>query len=174
MVGKSKRLKERSIYVYLPSVEMTDEWKKSAEKQKVSVSKFVTEHVLNSLKQEDEPAYVSRAELVKQTREKDEEIRRLRKENSLFKQLAEKLDNELKRYRAQPFLDEEFQGIRSYDKDLIKLLKNKSSIDSDKLLEVLNIDPKESEQVKAVKRQLENLESYGLIEVTPRGWRWIG
>ena len=112
--------------------------------------------------------------MVKQLRERDEEAKNLRREIKLFKQLADKLDTELKRYRAQPFLEEEFQGVRSYDRDLIKVLRSRASIDSDRILEELSIDPKESDLVKGVRRQLDNLESYGLIEASPRGWKWVG
>ncbi len=174
MVVKSKKLKKRSLYVYLPSVKMSKDWKASAEKQKTSISKFVIEHVLNSLKQEDDQLSPTRVELVKQLRERDEEAKNLRREIKLFKQLADKLDTELKRYRAQPFLEEEFQGVRSYDRELIKVLRSRASIDSDRILEELSIDPKESDLVKGVRRQLDNLESYGLIEANPRGWRWVG
>ena len=174
MVTVNKRLKERAVYVYLPSVKIAEDWKARAEKQKTSVSKFVIEHVLNSLRQEDESNYVSRAGLVNQLRENREEIQRFKKDSALFKQLAEKLDTELKRYRAQPFLEEEYQGTRTYDRVLIKLLRDKGSIDTDRILDELNIDPKESELVNAVRRQLENLEAYGLVQQTARAWRWTG
>ncbi len=174
MVVKRKKLNKRSLYVYLPSVKMSQDWKASAGKQKTSISKFVIEHVLNSFKHEKDQSSPTRTELVKQLRERDEEVKILRKEVKLFKQLADKLDTELKRYRAQPFLEEGFQGVRAYDRELIKLLRNKASIDSDRILEELSIDPKESDLVKGVRMQLDNLESYGLIKASPRGWRWVG
>ena len=54
------------------------------------------------------------------------------------------------------------------------ILKRGVVIDSYTLLEELGIDPKETDLVKAVSKQLEDLESYGLISSTQRGWRWIG
>jgi len=47
-------------------------------------------------------------------------------------------------------------------------------MDSYKLLSELGIDPGEAELVKAVSRQLEELEGFGLISSTQRGWKWIG
>jgi hypothetical protein len=47
MVLKNKQLTDRAIYVYLPTVEMADEWKSRADKSKLSISKFVLEHVEN-------------------------------------------------------------------------------------------------------------------------------
>ncbi len=173
MVVKNRDLTKRAIYVYLPSVQMAKEWKKLAGKSRVPVSKFVVEHVENSLKQEDRKGYASRAELLKQLREKDEEISKLKQENRLLKMLTDNLDKELKRYRAKPFLEEGFEGIRAYDSELVELLKRSKTIDSGQILHELGIKPKDTELVKAINKQLENLQSYGLIQPTARGWRWI-
>ncbi|HKW05866.1 MAG TPA: hypothetical protein VJN71_11245 [Nitrososphaerales archaeon] len=54
MVTSSKELKKRSIYIYFPSTKIADEWKGRAAKQTLSNSKFVVEHVLESLRQEGE------------------------------------------------------------------------------------------------------------------------
>jgi hypothetical protein len=175
MVISSKKLKERSVYIYLPSTKMAEDWKQRAEKQKLSVSKFVIEHVLDSLRQDDdsEANFSSKAELVKQLREIQKELKEVKKEASLYRQLSEKLDNELRYYRTRPFTEEHFQGIRSYDKRLVELLEKKGTMDSDRLLQELDIDPKETDLVKGIRAQLDNLEAYGLIQSTPRGWRWI-
>jgi hypothetical protein len=81
--------------------------------------------------------------------------------------------NELRRYRAEPFLDESFQGARKYDKKLIELLKKGKAVDSDHLLRMLRIGAKETDLVKVVGIQLENLQSYGLVKKTHHGWRWV-
>ncbi|MEM1546592.1 MAG: hypothetical protein QXY40_10355 [Candidatus Methanomethylicia archaeon] len=78
-------------------------------------------------REEDEEGYLSRAELVKHLCNAEEELKKLREENRLLKRLAENLDNELKRYRAQSFLQEAFEGVRRFDKDLIELLRKGGS-----------------------------------------------
>jgi hypothetical protein len=178
MVLKNKQLTDRAIYVYLPTVEMADEWKSKADKSKLSISKFVLEHVENSLKQEEEnkKSYISRAELLKQLKEKDEQIGKLNQDNRLLKMLADNLDKELKKYRAKPFVEDKgkFRGVREYDKDLIELLKKNQTIDSDDLLRNLTISPKDTDLVRGVNSQLRYLQAYGLVEPTARGWRWTG
>ncbi|MEM2905849.1 MAG: hypothetical protein QW057_02075 [Candidatus Bathyarchaeia archaeon] len=58
------------------------EWKGSAEKSGVSISKFVVEHVKNSLKQEEgEEGYAPRAELLKKLKEQEAEVAKLTEEN---------------------------------------------------------------------------------------------
>ena len=54
------------------------------------------------------------------------------------------------------------------------LLKARGQADSYKILEVLGIDPRESDLVKAVSKQLEELEGYGMIKTDGRAWQWIG
>ncbi len=54
------------------------------------------------------------------------------------------------------------------------ILKRSGVVDGYKLLEELGIDPKETDLVKAVSKQLEDLESYGIVTSTQRGWKWIG
>lgn len=174
-MGKTESIKERSVYVYLPSVEMVADWKGRAKKSNVPLSQFVLEHVTNSLRQEEgEESYKPRAELIEELRKKDELIEKLTRENEITKLALERVETELRRYRAEPFLEDNFQGIRKYDKKLIELLKKGEAIDSDHLLHLLRINPKETELVKAISRQLENLEAYGLIQKTRRGWKWIG
>jgi ribosomal protein L16 Arg81 hydroxylase len=173
-MGKTESIKQRSIYVYLPSEEMVEDWKAKAKKSSASISRFVIEHVANSLRQEEgEEAYKSRAELLQQIHEKDEQIEKITRENEIVKLALERVENELQRYRAEPFLEEDFKGIRKYDRRLIELLKQGDTIDSDHLLRLLKINPRDTPLVKAVSKQLENLEAYGLVDKTLRGWKWI-
>jgi len=170
--GKTETIKERAIYVYLPSHEMVKQWKERADKSGVSISKFVIEHVENSLRQEADNEYQPRAELIKKLRESEEENKKIREDNRILKLAFEKLEKELQEYRAKPFLTEEFKGLRSYEKELIELLKQKKFIDSDHLLDLLKIDPRKTDVIKAIYKQLESLQAYDLVEATPRGWRW--
>jgi len=170
---KTETIKERAVYVYLPSFEMVHDWKQRAEKGGVSISKFVIERVEESLRREEgEEGYVSRVELIKKLRTAEEELKKLRSENRLLKNLAENLDNELRRYRAQPFLEEAFEGVRRFDRDLIDLFRKGGSYTQEQILAHLNIDPSDSDLLKAVSKQLEALEGYGLLEYKGRGWKW--
>jgi len=172
---KTETIKERAVYVYLPSLEMVEDWKQRAEKGGVSISKFVIERVEESIQREEgEESYLSRAELIKKLRDAEEELKKARNENRLLKKLAENLDNELRRYRTQPFLEESFEGVRKFDKDLVELLRKGGSYTQEQILAHLNIDASDSDLVKAVGKQLEALEGYGLLEYKGRGWKWKG
>jgi flagellar motility protein MotE (MotC chaperone) len=168
-------IKERSVYVYLPSVEMFTDWKGRAKKSNVPLSQFVMEHVTNSLRQEaGEEGYKPRAELIEELRKKDEANEKLTRELEITKLALERVEGQLRRYRAEPFLDEGFRGKRRYDEKLIEILKKSKPIDSNQLLHQLRISPKETDLVKALSNQLESLQSYGLVQKTHHGWKWVG
>jgi hypothetical protein len=134
------------VYVYVPTAETLQAWKAKAKKGKIPLSKFVVEHVNNSLRMEEgEDDFKPRVKLIEELHSKDEEIQKLTRENEIVKLALERVEGELRRYRAEPFLDESFQGIRKYDRKLIELLKKGKPIDSDHLLRMLRIGPKETD-----------------------------
>ena len=92
----------------------------------------------------------------------------------MLRKLVDNLERELRRYRAQPFLKPDFEGIRRFDRELIELLRKGETLTEEEILDKLGVDPSETEYVKAISRQLEILEEYGLVEFTGRGWRWRG
>ena len=170
---KTKTIKQRAIYVYLPSLEMAQDWKDRSKKAGTSISKYVLERVEDSFRREDgEEGYTSRLELIERLRKNEEELKKIRDDNRLLRRLVENLDTELKRFRAQPFLEEGFQGVRSFDRELIQLLKEGELLSDDELLSRLNVSSTDTDMVKAVSNQLQVLESYGLVEFTGRGWKW--
>lgn len=172
-MGKTKTIKERAIYVYLPSHKMTKDWKSRAEKAGVSISKFVIYRVEDSLwREEDEEGHPSRLELIGRLERAEDELKELGNENRLLKKLAENMDNELKRYRAMPFTRGGFEGVRRFDGEFVDLLRRGGSYTDGEILARLNIEPSDTELVKAVGKQLEILESYGLVEYVGGGWRW--
>jgi hypothetical protein len=170
----TETIKERTVYVYLPSFEMAKEWKSGAKKAGVSVSKFVIDRVEDSIQREEseEVGYLSRLQLMKRLDDSEDELKKLRDENRLFKKLAENLDSELKKYRAKPFVEEGFQGKREFDRELVELLRKGGSLSNEEVLVKLGVEPTEADLVKAVGKQLEVLEQYDLVEYTGRGWRW--
>lgn len=171
---KTDTIMQRAVLVYLPTKEKKEEWKNLAQKSGLSISKFVLEHVENSVNQEkNEEFYQPRSELIKEIRELKEENNKLRKRNEMLDRVIERLEEELRGYRAMPFIEEEFYGIRQYEKGLIELFKEKKQIKKEEIYDLLGINPmREVDTVKGVNKQLENLERYGLIEDKGRLWKW--
>lgn len=172
-MGKTETIKQRAIYVYLPSVEQKTRWDAYAGKQGASISKFVVEHVENSLRQVEDSNSKSMRELWKEVMQLKEQLDKETREKHVLEIVLERLEEELRRYRAQPFLDEKFVGVRRYQKELVEILREGPTVSSDEILSRLRIRPSEREAVKAVSKQLENLESYGLVKSSPKGWKWV-
>ncbi len=164
------KIKNRVVYVY-PSLEQTEGWRASAERQGLTLSKFVMEHVENSLKQEEDASYEPRARLIGRIGELEEALGEARKESRVLRAYSDKLEKENRSLRAAPFADQA-QGIRQYEEDLIELLRQGNRLSEDQIFDRLGIDPTETDLVKAISSQLVNLESYGLVKSTPHGWKW--
>ena len=62
---------------------------------------------------------------------------------------------------------------QTYDTRLVGMLRQGKTIDSYRILISLGIDPGDSDAVKMVKNQLEELRRFNLVKETPAGWRWI-
>jgi len=90
------------------------------------------------------------------------------------KLVIDKLENELQRYRSEEFMSSSYSGITKYNTELIELLKKRGSVTNEEMLSALGISPKNGDIVKSISAQLDNLQSYGLVAPTPRGWRWVG
>ena len=151
-----------------------EEWRRYAKVSGKSLSKFVFEIVEDYIRKSQDKGFESRLELIKKLRSLEEEVKQLRNENRMLRKLVENLEKELRRYRAQPFLEPHFEGVRRFDRELIELLRKGETLNEEEILDRLGVDPSETEYVKAISRQLEILEEYGLVEFTGRGWRWRG
>jgi predicted nuclease with TOPRIM domain len=164
--------KSRYVYLYLPTVEDKKRWQSLADEAGVPLSKFVIEVVESSLT--DQSDFKPRGELVKEIGKLRTENKELRDDLKQKKIVLEKYENELKRYRSEAFLEDKFEGVRKYNKEIMAILKRGGVVDSYELLEELGINPQEADTVRAVSKQLEDLESYGLLTSTKRGWKWAG
>ena len=151
---------------------MVEKWKKSAKKKGASISKFVIEHVENSLRQEEgEENYTTRLDLVRELKKLKDENHELRKNNKMINTIVDRLEEELRNHRTQPFIEKDYTGIRKYEKELIELFKEKKEIRKEDLLDFLNIKISDNKSIKGIYAQIENLESYGILKDLGGKWR---
>ncbi len=156
----------------MPSAQDKLRWKEIAKKANLSLSNYIVSVVETAMANEAEAT--PRSQLVKELGGLKKEIKRLNEDLKQKSIVIEKYDADLKHYKNKGFLKQDFQGTREYDPELLSILKKEIVVDSYRLLEELGIDPKDSETVKVVTRQLEELEAYGLIASKHHGWRWVG
>jgi hypothetical protein len=172
-MGKTETIKQRSIYVYLPSIEQKERWEEVARKQGVSISRFVVEHVENSLMQEEDESFRSRGVLEREIVELKKQLRELGRKNRVLEVAFDRLEDELRGYRNRPFLDEDFVGVRRYQRELIEILREGRFVSNSEILDRLGVKVTDQDSVKVVSKQLENLEGYGIIRSSPKGWKWM-
>jgi hypothetical protein len=143
-----------------------------AEKAKTPLSTFGVSIIEERLAEDEE--FRPRHKITKELEDLRKEYKVLRGDLRRKEIVLERYEAELKRYRAQPFQEADYRGIRHYSKELVDILKAKGVMDSYKILEAMGIDPRESDLVKAISLQLEELEGYGFIKTEGRSWQWIG
>lgn len=167
-------IKLRAVYVYLPSIEMVDKWKRLADDVGVSISKFVIEHVENSLRQEEgEADYESRLDLIEKNKMLLEENLEFQKKCKMLDTVVECLERELREYRVKPFVDDGFFGVRQYQSELLNLFKRRGVVRKDEVLASLGVDPSETVLIKGIRKQISGLEEYGIIKDVGAKWKWL-
>ncbi len=169
MAAKSLPDKSRYTYVYHPSRDHKERWKKIAAKAHVPLSKFIIATVDGVVDEKEEmaPRHMRELEGLKN------ENKALREDLTRKSILIERYEAELKRYRAAPWAETEFKGIRSLNEDLVTILKTRGSVDRMQLLEALGIDRRETDLIKALNSQIETLESFGMVRVEGGILQWI-
>ena len=172
-LGRTDTIKKRTLYIYVPSEKQKEKWEKLAERSGTSLSKFVIESVENSLGERDDVDFKPRQNLIKDLHETKEELKKLRTEKDRLESLLDRQETDLRKYRAMLFLNGEVTGIRQYDKTLVETLRNNKNLTHEEILDTLGIQPNEHEAIRATSDQLNALAGYGLVESTPRGWRWV-
>ncbi|MFQ6061111.1 MAG: hypothetical protein ACE5KV_07460, partial [Thermoplasmata archaeon] len=132
------------------------------------------ECVREYIEEREDSEFIKRGELIRDIQALRERARTLSQDLEARNALIARLEEEIRSYRAQLFSDKEFEGVRTYDRRLIKALRAREVISDDDLLSEMGARPQDSDAVKAISGQLEGLRAYGLVEKTPRGWRWKG
>jgi len=108
------------------------------------------------------------------------ELEGLKNENKALREdltrkniLIERYEAELKRYRAAPWMETDFKGIRPLNEDLVTILKARGSMDRMQLLEALGIDRRETDLIRALNSQIEALEGFGMVRAERGILQWI-
>lgn len=162
----------RRVFVYIPSFEMREDWKRRAEDYK-SMSQFVIEHVQNSLALQDEDLQIQpRSEIITENQQLKENIQKLKKQNELLTSYAENLEKENKRYRAEKLTGSFELDINEYDINLINLLRSRGKVSEDDLYKELKLDPNDQKMISAVQKQLEFLEQTKAVLYEKGYWVW--
>lgn len=177
-MGKTETIKERAVWVYLPSIEMRREWEKLANLEGMSFSRWMFNNIEENLASRAEKGK-SRRSLEQENSDLKEELSNIQKRLRDMTTIKENLERAIRKYRSSPFLEPDEDGIRRYDKDLISLIRNAIGtnnkhrfLSNEEILSRLDVDVTDTEVVKGISNQLSRLELYDLVESGSKGWRW--
>jgi hypothetical protein len=162
---------DRRFELYFPSAEDLKRWKSIAEAAKMPFAKWIYETVEQHLASKE---IGPRPDQLKELSELKEEVQQLRAMIRTKDSLLQKLETDLYKSKFAGFEEADGEGLFSYDVQLIEVLKRGKTIEGYSILRELGIDPKDSQVIRLLKNQLEELRKFGLITETANGWRWIG
>ena len=163
--------RSRYIWLYCKSREQKEQWQALAEKADTPLSAWCASIIEERLAEDN--GLMPRHKLAKDLESLKADNESLREDLRRKELVLERYEAELRRYRAEPFQGEQFAGIRPYSKELVEILKARGHVGSYQILELLGITPREAEAIKAVSKQLEELEKFNLIKADGKGWQWI-
>jgi hypothetical protein len=163
--------RSRYIWLYCRSKAQKDQWQALAEKADTPLSAWCASIIEERIAEED--GLIPRHKIAKELESLKAENKAIREDLRQKEIVLQRYEAELRRYRAEPFQSDQFAGVRPYSKELVEILKARGHVGSYQILELLGIEPGEAEAIKAVSKQLEELEKFNLIKADGKGWQWI-
>jgi len=97
----------------------------------------------------------------------------------MLEALRDKLDNEVKDYRAYSFEAIQYKGDRGLDNRLADIIRGHRNangkpkpLNSAKLLQLMGVNPRDEDKTTLIHAQLDILLDFGVIKSTAVGYRW--
>jgi hypothetical protein len=97
-LGKSKTIKKRTVYLYLPTRDMLEEWKKEAERHGMSLSRFLVE-VIDDIMRRNPNGITPREEVQTGLAKASSELVSLRAEKEELRSQLSRTEQQVARYR---------------------------------------------------------------------------
>jgi len=165
---------KRRIGVYPQTWEQRKRWEAAADKLNMPLSKFLVYIIDKSLQESLNEDMENVADLKLDASKKAEELNEVKRELARMKKLITIQDNELEDYRNKAFIEKSFTGIRTYNRQLVDSLRKAGKpLTNDELLQMIGIPLTDVERIKSISTQLESLLALGIVQYSPKGWRWV-
>jgi hypothetical protein len=160
--------RKRQFNIIFPSETDLIEAKAEAKKCKISLGKYLLAMAEKGKSIDTAP----HLDLIRETDQSREELAKLRADVREKSALIEKMETEIFQLRHQAFLQSVPSGLEHYSDELIKLLKSGKTWRGSDLLQALGVDPKNSDALNIITRQLQNLQDLKLVQEGSKGWKW--
>jgi len=168
---KMQTYQQRRIEIRVPDTETAERWKERAKESKMSLSKFIIEHVENSINLEGKDGQPSRGELVLENRMLKERLEHATREQRTREKLVKELNDFIETLKA----DNPFYSKNEKDPEFLKMvtskMKDSSFIRSKDVFKVIEIEPTDTRNIKLINFQLDFFEDCGLLDKIANGWK---
>ena len=177
-MGRNKKteLKTRSFWVYADTDEQAERWKKAAEQAGLKLSKYIREVLAQHLSGTSGETVESLKKRFQETNQQNEVLRQgnaeLSNRVSILEVALQRIEEENKKLRSGTFFENNFQGIRELEQELVDLLKKEDYINETNILDKLHVNPRDVDATKTISKQLEILLDYGIIKYWKGGYKW--
>jgi len=169
---KMNTYQQRRIEVRVPDVEMVHRWKELAKKTKMSLSKFIVEHVENSLSFEDDEAKLSRGALVMENKALRDKVKNLKEDQKNRKDVIKAQKDLIANLQDEnPFFSEDDMDTIAIKLFIDRIIEEKF-VRSKDLFSIINMEPTDIKRIKYINFQIDNLEDCGILDRVGDGWKW--
>jgi hypothetical protein len=175
--NKTQTIFKRRIAVYAPTLGTKARWEQEAEKRGQSVSDMVFQLVEGKLAGDGEDIAAKTQSLQRQVGDLTNEIATLRSRTQQLETLNERLEKDLREYRADVFLEE--VPAKQLDRQLVHILSSSKGtnglarpVGDEELVKSMKIGVRDEKRLKALNQNLIILEQFQLIKKVRQGWVW--
>jgi hypothetical protein len=162
-LGKSKTIKERTVYIYLPTKDMLDGWKKEAKRHGLSLSRFVQEVVDDVLRRSPD-GITPREEIKTKLDKASNELASLRAEKEELRSQLSRTERLVASYRESLYVLVEVPQKDAVLSGLIGLFVRRRVWRLDDVPAALGINLADEEAMRRLRTDIDYLKMLGLIK----------
>ena len=162
-LGKSKTIKERSVYLYVPTEGMVEQWKKEARRHGMPLSRFLVE-IIDDAMRRNPSGLTPKEELEKELAKASSELASLRSEKESFQSLLRQTEASVASYRESLYTLAEHTHDEAMLSNLIGLFKKRRVRRVEEVPAALGIDATDEAAMSRLQDGIGYLKKLGLIE----------
>jgi hypothetical protein len=171
--GRTETLKQRAVYLYVPTEKMLAKWKTEADRFGMSLSSFLVE-VIDDAMRRNPAGLTPREKVEKELSQATSDLQAVRMQRDSFRSRLEDSEATIARYR------ESLEDVLSYvpdekvQKKVVSLFLKRGRWQIDDFMREAGADTGKAEDLSKIQRTIEHLKRVGLVEGDFGEWRWLG
>ncbi len=171
--GRTQTLKQRAVYLYVPTEKMLAKWKKEAEHFGMPLSGFLVEVVDDAMRRSPS-GLTPREKIEKELGEATAQLDVIRKNRDSLASLLKQSEATVARYRES--LEDVVSQVpdEKYEQRVVSLFLKRGFWQVDELAKELGVDALKSEETNRLLGEVDHLKRVGLVEGDFGEWRWLG